>query len=269
MLAAALCVLLVGAASAAAQDSTPQHFKPPGGSHRCRTGTKERPVHRLTLDNGRTFCLQLPRLLKNPEKAVAGTASFARTYNDTCGMFAITLHKSIPAGAGPVPHLHLADTEFFMPTTPGDTVRMFAQADDTPLKTYPAGQMPAFNVPPVAKVGHLDVPYGRIAYSPPGIPHSWKAATNMTNFMALWLNGFVMIPSVNVPAMGSDYLQVLYETSAWGSPTDITSAMFNGPQFVTDALSRRAGLPPTPFDELVRLQKAIDAGDKCCGDLCA
>jgi hypothetical protein len=63
--------------------------------------------------------------------------------------------------------------------------------------------------------------------------------------------------------------QVLYETSAWGSPTDITSAMFNGPQFVTDALARRAGLPPTPFDQLVRLQKAIDAGDNCCGNLCA
>jgi hypothetical protein len=29
-----------------------------------------------------------------------------------------------------------------------------------------------------------------------------------TNFMALWLNGFVMIPSVNIPAVGSDYLQV-------------------------------------------------------------
>jgi hypothetical protein len=26
--------------------------------------------------------------------------------------------------------------------------------------------------------------------------------------MALWLNGFVMIPSVNIPAVGSDYLQV-------------------------------------------------------------
>lgn len=34
------------------------------------------------------------------------------------------------------------------------------------------------------------------------------AAACRTNFMALWLNGFVMIPSVNVPAMGSDYLQV-------------------------------------------------------------
>jgi hypothetical protein len=64
--------------------------------------------------------------------------------------------------------------------------------------------------------------------------------------------------------------QVLYETSAWGSPTDITSAMFGGPQFVTDALARRAGLPSTPYSELVRLQKAIDAGDKCCPDnLCA
>jgi hypothetical protein len=41
-------------------------------------------------------------------QALAGTASFARTYNDTCGLFAITLHKSIPTGAGPVPHLHLA-----------------------------------------------------------------------------------------------------------------------------------------------------------------
>jgi hypothetical protein len=43
-----------------------------------------------------------------PTQALAGTASFARTYNDTCGLFAITLHKSIPTGAGPVPHHHLA-----------------------------------------------------------------------------------------------------------------------------------------------------------------
>jgi hypothetical protein len=63
-----------------------------------------------------------------------------------------------------IPHpAAAADTEFFIPTTPGDTVRMFAQADQA--KVYPAGQMPAFNVPPVAAVGHLDVPYGRIAYS--------------------------------------------------------------------------------------------------------
>jgi hypothetical protein len=45
--------------------------------------------------------------------------------------------------------------------------------------------------------------------------------------------------------------------------------MFNEPQFVTDALSRRAGLPSTPFSELLRLQKAIDDGDRCCGSLCA
>jgi hypothetical protein len=34
------------------------------------------------------------------------------------------------------------------------------------------------------------------------------AAPCRTNFMALWLNGFVMIPSVNIPAEGKDYLQV-------------------------------------------------------------
>jgi hypothetical protein len=66
VLSAALIVLLTINASAA-DDVTPQHFKPPGGKHRCRTGTAERPVHKLTLDDGRTFCLQLPRLLRNPE----------------------------------------------------------------------------------------------------------------------------------------------------------------------------------------------------------
>lgn len=32
-----------------------------------------------------------------------------------------------------------------------------------------------WTVPNVTGVGHADVAYGRVEYSPAGIPHSWKA----------------------------------------------------------------------------------------------
>lgn len=51
-------------------------------SAKC-VGTAERPAHLITLDKGGSFCLRLPRYLPNPEKALAGTASFPRTVKDT------------------------------------------------------------------------------------------------------------------------------------------------------------------------------------------
>lgn len=238
----------------------------------CPKGTAERAVHRVQLDGGGVFCLRLPRLLKKPEKAAAGTASWARTFNDTCGLYAITLHKALPAGGGPPPHIHHSQTEFFLPTTPGDTVRMFSEAQQqgkATLRKYQPGEVPGYNLPPVAPVGHLDVPYGRIAYSPPNIPHSWKAVNNMTNFMAFWIDGFNMIPSVDIPAVaaakGASPTQVLFETAVWGSPTDITSTMFGGPQYVAEAVAkkRRAALPAATAELLKGLQERFDKGEAC------
>jgi hypothetical protein len=62
-----------------------------------------------------------------------------------------------------------------MPTTPGNTVRLFAQSDASKLRVYRPGEVPGFTVDNVTSVGHADVPYGRIGYSPAGVPHSWKA----------------------------------------------------------------------------------------------
>jgi hypothetical protein len=48
-------------------------------------GTPERPAHALVLEGGKPFCLRMPRFLPKPEHALAGTASFPRTFKDTVG----------------------------------------------------------------------------------------------------------------------------------------------------------------------------------------
>jgi hypothetical protein len=69
---------------------------------------------------------------------------------------------------------HPAEDEWWIPTTPGDKVRLHAQAADAgPLKQYKAGQVPGYNLPPL-KVGGVEVPYGSIGYSPAFLPHTYK-----------------------------------------------------------------------------------------------
>ena len=77
------------------------------------------------------------------------------------------------AAAPPCAHT-LADDEWFLPGTPGDVVRIHAEkgAPGT-YKSYQPGQVPGFNMPAV-EVGGLEVPYGRIGYSPRGAPHTFK-----------------------------------------------------------------------------------------------
>lgn len=112
-------LLLVGVTAqeppviSATSTASTAHFK--GGSVRYppfhkRQDCQERPgrpVHRLSVA-GREFCLRLPRLLKNPQLDVTGTKQFARTYNDTCGLYAIIYSMTNPPGFGPPTHVHYA-----------------------------------------------------------------------------------------------------------------------------------------------------------------
>lgn len=244
---AALVVVLLAAAAAAA--------KP-------RDSTPERQAILLTLAKGQKYNLRLPRLLANP---VTGgyDNTFVRTYNDTCGLYGIAMKKTLLIGKGADSHVHFADEEFFLPTTPGDVVRLYAQADTSPLRIYKPGQVPGWTVPSVTTVGHLNVTYGQIGYSPMGIPHVFRAVNDMTNMMAIWLNGYDMIPSVNLPFGKADASEAMYITSMWGTPTDITNGMLGGKNFMRTSLAFKAAIPPTSIKDVERLQAAFDAGEAC------
>jgi hypothetical protein len=108
--AAAVMLLALLAGSTQAQDT--QHFwtkpgKRPRPGAPC-IGTAERPARLITLSNGQTFCLRLPRFLKTPELDVLGTKKFARTYDDTCGLYGIVFSTFVKQGGGPPPHIHHA-----------------------------------------------------------------------------------------------------------------------------------------------------------------
>jgi hypothetical protein len=110
--AAAVLLLVLLACSAQAQDAQhlwnrPGHGKRPRPGASC-VGTTERPARLITLSSGHTFCLRLPRFLKNPEMDVLGTKKFARTYQDTCGLYGIVFSTFVKQGGGPPPHIHHA-----------------------------------------------------------------------------------------------------------------------------------------------------------------
>ncbi|WIA38506.1 hypothetical protein OEZ86_001828 [Tetradesmus obliquus] len=233
--AAALLLLALAllACSAHAQDS--QHWKPNRPPRAC-VAKDDRAVRLITLANGQTFCLRMPRYLKNPELDVLGKKKFARTFDDTCGLYGIVFSPFVPAGGGPPPHIHYADHEWFLPGQDGDVVRVHAQAASTgPYQTYQPGQIPAVNMPAI-KVGGVEVAYGGIGYSPPNTPHTWKASTDLHNFMAIWEFAWGMKPAVNIPESETNATVVMQLTGMWGLPTDNTAAMFGGPQFVQERL---------------------------------
>jgi hypothetical protein len=72
-----------------------------------------------------------------------------------------------------------------------------------------------------------------------------------------------MIPSVDIPATGKNATEVMGQTSMWGSPTDITSGMLGGPDFVTRGLARASALPAADASHLQRIQRAFDEGEAC------
>jgi hypothetical protein len=114
--AAAVLLLALLACSTSAQD-TQHHWTKPGKRPRPDApciGTAERPARFITLSNGQTFCLRLPRLLKNPELDVLGSKKFARTYDDTCGLYSIVYSTFVGQGTGPPPHIHYAGANRFL-----------------------------------------------------------------------------------------------------------------------------------------------------------
>jgi hypothetical protein len=51
-----------------------------------------RAIKKLTLANGSTFYLRLPRLLTNPEATYKKSGRFVRTFNDTCGLYSVIMN---------------------------------------------------------------------------------------------------------------------------------------------------------------------------------
>eukprot|EP00775_Hariotina_reticulata_P009627 gene9627-9787_t len=260
-------VVSASAASTAHFKHGPGRYPPSHKRQDCQE-RPGRPVHRLTVE-GRVFCLRLPRLLKNPQLDVTGTKHYARTYNDTCGLYGIVYTLTSPPGFGPPPHVHYADEEWWFATNPGDKARLHAQAASAgPVKIYKAGQVPNFNMEPV-KVGGADLPYGSIGYSPVGIPHTYKSVTSLKNFWAVWGFGFNMIPGVEIPlgAAGKpeENERVLQETGLLGVPSDNSNKMFDPPTFTTDSREPLA-LPPVRWADVQRLQDLFDKGERCYPD---
>lgn len=77
-----------------------------------------------------------------------------------------------------------------------------------------------------------------------------------------------MIPTVNIPAIATannftNVTEIMWQTSMYGIPNDISSGMFGGPDYVTRALKKTAALPPATVAHLTRIQKAFDAGEAC------
>lgn len=210
---------------------------------------------------------------------VTGTKSFVRTYRDTCGLYSIVFSKEVPAGAGPMPHVHYADEEWFLPGAPGDVVRIHAEEQapagnisssarspdpERRYTEYKPGQVPGFNMPPV-EVGGVEVPYGSIAHAPVGTAHTWKAATPLTNFMAIWSIGWATEAGVNIPVSEPDPTKVLEQTGLWGVPTDRTEArMFAGGKTWMENARGPIALPPVTWANLARLQDLFDRGEACC-----
>lgn len=66
----------------------------------------------VDVGTGKPFPLKLPRL--NPLPPGNPATAVRLRVNDTCGVFTLfhTVHQ--PAGAGPPPHLHYAEDEFFI-----------------------------------------------------------------------------------------------------------------------------------------------------------
>jgi hypothetical protein len=85
----------------------------------------------------------------------------------------------------------------------------------------------------------------------------------MQNLTIIWLNGFDMIPAINVPATGTNSTEVMGVTSMWGSPTDITNGMLGGNNFAARAAGKKSALPPATLAQLERIQAAFEAGEAC------
>ncbi|GBF93073.1 hypothetical protein Rsub_05684 [Raphidocelis subcapitata] len=229
----------------------------------CKGGTPDRPVYLLNLAKGKTFCLKMPRYLSNPATDTLGGALYLRTQNDTCGKYGLLLRSFTTAGKGPPPHIHYSANEYFILLGNG-TLRLFSQADTEPLKAYDAGKIPGVNgMPPVEPMGYVDVPGGSVGFGPKAVPHTWRVAEDVTNFVAFLLDGWGMEQSINTAESSSDPLYVLGGTAIWGVPTDLTSGMFGGPDFTNRALAHKSGLPATTKKDMKMLQKAIEAGEAC------
>jgi hypothetical protein len=91
----------------------------------------------------------------------------------------------------------------------------------------------------------------------------------MTNFMAIWENGFAMKVGVNIPESEPNPVTTLEKTGLWGVPTDNTAAMFGGPQFVANARGPLA-IPVPTVKDLQRLQSLFDRAEapECCKGAC-
>lgn len=267
-----LCAQHVSSQDLDSQDPAVQLF---GGSRTCGniirrrctcpSGTTERPVRTVRLPSGEIFCIRLPRLLPNPDVVpnTGGNKQYARTWNDTCGLYAILFSTFQAQGTGPPAHVHFAEDEWWLPTGEGERVRLHAQRAGTPLKVLKPGEIPGTTPGLEAfEAGGVEVATGSIGYSPLGIPHTYKAATNLTNFWAVWGYGRTIKESIDPafdPSKTRD--QILLETGLFGCPSDIDGTIFGGKSFVNNR--GPIAIPPVNWSNMVRLQSLFDRGEAC------
>ncbi|KAI7845822.1 hypothetical protein COHA_000732 [Chlorella ohadii] len=255
-----LLVALLPLAAAAARRSVSETAVPaakpldgsePEGWYLNQTDTFERRSIELTLPDGKTFTLVLPRLLRDNKV-------FARNFNDTCGLYTLVINDGDVGG--PPPHIHLAEDEWFFPTGQGQ-VRLYHPAPGT-WRRYIPGELPGINVP-AQQMGSTLLKRGGIFLSPHGTPHFFTRSdsdTRVTNFMAvhhLGMNAKAVV-AMGGPQSNNTDQEVMEQSALLGVPLD-QAGKFVGNANYTSIRGDVARFDP----QLERLQRLFDAGEAC------
>jgi len=229
-------------------------------------GTQERIVYDFP-DTG--LKIRMPRFLKNPEAMQTpgkDIVVFLRTIPDTCGLYEMA-ETILPPNAGPPPHYHLGNDEWFF-STESSQIRLYsAQERQEPLQI---GQVPGININPV-KMGSLVQKKGEIFFSPKGMIHYFRNETpetkNVRGFYNIWAPGYGTLErfqEINRIDHGNQKLPlpedqaILLQSSLWGFPHDITGRFVG----VKDYYGVR-GPVFAPPDNVDKLQELFDAGEAC------
>ncbi|MBE9194836.1 hypothetical protein IQ219_05830 [Synechocystis sp. LEGE 06083] len=227
-------------------------------------------TERITYDFPDTgLKLTMPRFLKNPEAIQTpgkDIVVFLRTIPDTCGLYEMS-ETILPPNAGPPPHFHLDNDEWFF-STENSQIRLYSAQEKQ--QTIKAGQVPGINLAPI-KMGSLVQKQGEILFSPKGSVHFFRNETpgkeDVRGFYNVWspgygtlerFQGINRIDHGNEPLALPEDQAVLLQSSLWGFPHDITGRFVG----VKDFYGIRGPVFEHP-NNVQKLQELFDAGEAC------
>ena len=208
--------------------------------------------------------IRMPRFLKKPKAyqlSAIDTAYLVRTPDDTCGLYTWAVF-TISDGAGPVPHVHYSDNEWFL-TENNTGIRIYMPKNHT--KPLIPGEVPGLNVPAQATGSGLLEPYSAM-YSPRGVVHYYtnQSGVVQSGFHNVWEPGLGMIRILKAfddafkngkPLERKELMEI---TGLWGVPHDSDGGMVGTKDF-----RQIKGQMAHHDNHLADLQKLIDEGEKC------